>query len=97
MRCRSLIFGFVCASFVLASVAPAFADDDDWRRHGMDERRQHEWREHQRREHEWREHEWRERQGFYAPPPFYATPPVVAQPGYGFYGPPPAFYNNPRY
>ena len=32
MRLRTLILGSLCACFALAAVAPAFADDDYWRR-----------------------------------------------------------------
>ena len=93
MRFRTLIFGSLFASFALAAVAPAFADDD-WRRHEFEEHRRHEWREHEWREHEAREHEWRERQGFYAPPP---SLPFVTPRAYGYGGPPPVYYSHPRY
>lgn len=82
MRLRTIMFGSLCASFALASVGPASADDD-WRRREWQEHRRHEWLEHERRE-----QEWRERQSYYGPP-------VVAPPGYGYYAPPPVYYVNP--
>ena len=85
MQYRRLIICALGASFALAAVGPAFADED-WRRHEWDEHRHQEWREHEWREHERREHEWREREGFYAPPPVY-----------GWYQSPPAYYGYPRW
>ncbi|WP_428486571.1 hypothetical protein [Rhodopila sp.] len=98
MRYRMFMLSLLCASFALAAVVPAFAQDN-WRRRDIEDHRQEEWREHEQREHEWREHEWREHQGYYAPAPFGAHPgfPFVAPPAYGYYAPPPVYRRNPAY
>lgn len=80
MKARILQAALIAAT-VFGSVAPAFADRDDWRDH---ERR------------EWREHEWREhhhRGVVYEPGYVYAPPPpvVYAPP------PPPPVYAGPSF
>ncbi len=76
---------------VIASAAPAWADDDFG-----DGRHRHEWMEHRWREHEWREHEWREHAWrHYAPPPIaYVAPGYYAAPPH-YYVPPPTYYVAP--
>jgi hypothetical protein len=97
---RTLMIGLALAGpFALATLAPARADDDDWRRREWRER-EHE-RDHdryERREREWREHEWREHHPYgnaypyqsysYAPPPVIYTPPPPPPPVY--YAPAPS-------
>ena len=85
MWCRSFMLGALCASFALASVTPAFADDDG-RHNEIQHLRRQEWR-----DREWRDHEW------HVPPAYYAPPLVVAPPVYGYFGPPPVYHGRPAY
>lgn len=82
MRLCTMIVGSLCASFALASAAPAFADDE-WARREWQEHRRHEWLEHERRD-----QEWHGRQSYYGTP-------AVTPPAYGYYAPPPVYYVNP--
>ncbi len=73
--------------FVVATGAPAWADEDDY--NGG-------WRRHEWRDYNWREHEWRERaRQAYAPPPVVYAPPGYYAPPPAYYVPPPAYYALP--
>ena len=76
MSVRTLILSLLCASFVTAAAAPAFANSDDWRRHETREQPRRGWQEHRRPE-----HEWRGRHGYHAPAPVVVAPQVFAAPG----------------
>ncbi len=85
---RLLVLGLGMTSLIAGiAVAPARADEDDWRHR--------EWREHERREHERHEHQvWCAHHPYacgYPPSYVYAPPPVVYTPP----PPPPVVYLPP--
>jgi hypothetical protein len=80
MRPRSLLFGLLAGSFLLATAAPVWADEDDWR--------------HEHNEHAWQEHEWHEHHAWNNGYSYY-SPPVVVNPPATYYSPPPVYYGSP--
>jgi len=80
---KTLLSATLAVVIAAGAVAPAFADDDGWRRH---EWREHEWREHEWRDREWHDREWREHHPYYAAPPVVVSPPPAV-----VYYPPPVY------